>query len=163
MRLIFGIAVVVLLTGCAPKEASVEIPTPSEELSEYKKLQTPLPGRAIKPSLTEFLVYPERFHKKRIILEGHWKYHFESSLLYLDSDVQDFRIWVDWLPKPMMDEDPERCTELLQLMLDANWNVRVEGEGSFYFSEDPKYGHLGVAHAFFLIDRLFTAEPVPEN
>ena len=118
-------------------------------------------------SIVDFVFYPEKYDKKRIVLTGVWHSGWEWSYLDVENSAQDFKIWVTLETAELAKESPALLEKLNGQDL-AGVPFRICAEGSFFFrkfdtTNSAAFGHLGRYEACFIVDRLFELERIPDK
>ena len=152
------------ILGCSKpnKKPAIE-PTPLSELMD----PAPLPGRAPLVSIVDFVVYPERYDKKRIVLTGIWNQGWEWSNLDVENSAQDFKIWVTLEGVELLKESPALIEKFYDTGIEGG-AYRIKAEGSFFFrkfdsAHQNGFGLLSGHEGCFVIDRLFEVERLPDK
>jgi hypothetical protein len=145
--------------------ALLPLDRPAVAVRESSDFDQPLPGRAAFVAASDLVAAPAKYSRKRVVLEGIWHRGFEQSSLEV-IDAQGFFIWVELWDSKEFAAEAESFFERISAE-GEDWAapapVRMRAEGSFYYRSNAGgggFGHLGFAHALFLVDRILLLERV---
>jgi hypothetical protein len=135
-RPLLAVVLAAAFTGCQPPQD----PTPAKSPPEQKddKVLREGPGNESNPSIVHLLAHPDRYHGKKIQVEGYILVRFEGTAIYLSREDAEYGItsngfWVDFDPKAVPFKGNTGPKEF-----DKKY-VHIEGT----FDRDGR-GHLGL-------------------